>query len=200
MSRTLEFIFDFASPNAYLAWRALPPVLERTGAALAVAPCLLGGLFKLTGNQAPMTAFAGVKGKLAYEALELQRFIARHGLDRWRMNPHFPLNTLTPMRGLVAAQADGVEQPYLEAVLAATWEDGEKVDNPAVLSAALDRAGLDGASLLARTQDPAVKVRLLESTQACADRGAFGVPTFFVGEAMFFGKERLGQVEAALAE
>jgi 2-hydroxychromene-2-carboxylate isomerase len=199
MTKTLEFIFDFASPNAYLAWRALPAILERTGATLAVTPALLGGLFKLTGNQAPMTAFGGIKGKLDYEMLETRRFIARHGLDRFRMNPHFPMNTLVPMRALVAAQADGKATTYIEAVLTAAWETGEKIDDPAVLTAVLDRAGLPGADLLARTQQPEVKQRLLDETQRAADRGAFGIPTFFVGEEMFFGKERLEQVERELA-
>ncbi|WP_333586663.1 2-hydroxychromene-2-carboxylate isomerase [Phenylobacterium sp.] len=199
MARTLDFIFDFGSPNAYLAWKALPPILERTGASVAVRPVLLGGLFKLTGNRSPMEAFGEVQGKLAYEALETRRFVARHGLDAYRMNPHFPVNTLLIMRGLVAAQAQGLGGPYLEAVLAAMWEQGLKMDDPAVVAGVLGAAGLDAQALLEATQDPGVKARLLEETQAAAARGAFGVPTFFVGEEMFFGKDRLGQVEEALA-
>ena len=199
MARTLEFIFDFASPNAYLAWRVLPGVLARTGAELTVTPCLLGGLFKATGNQAPMTAFAGVKGKLEYEALETRRFVERHGLSRFRMNPHFPLNNLMAMRGLVAAQMDGVGEPYLEAVSVATWEEGLKTDDPDVLRQVLDGAGLPGAELLARTQEPAVKQRLIENTEGAAARGAFGIPTFFVNGEIVYGKERLEQVERMLA-
>ena len=102
------------------------------------------------------------------------------------------------MRGLVAAQLDGVERPYLEAVLAGFWEEELKMDDPAVMQARLDQAGLAGADLLARTQDGAVKQALMAATEAAAARGAFGVPTFFVGEEMFFGKERLGQVEELL--
>ena len=114
MSATIEFIFDFGSPNAYLAYRAFPPILERTGARLAINPCLLGGIFKATGNQAPGVAFAGVKGKLDYETLEMRRFIARHAIDKFRLNPHFPVNTLMLMRGLVAAREAGEEAAYLE--------------------------------------------------------------------------------------
>lgn len=198
MTRTLEFVFDFASPNAYLCWKVLPPMLERTGARLEVRPCLLGGIFKATGNQAPMLAFAGVANKLAYERLEMDRFIARHGLGAFRMNPHFPVNSLLLMRGLVAAQADGSADRYVEAGLKAMWEDGLKMDDPAVFTSALDAAGLDGAALLARTADPEVKARLADETARAVERGAFGVPTFFVGDEMFFGKERLGQVEEAL--
>ena len=114
MSATIEFIFDFASPNAYLAYRALHPILERTGARLVINPCLLGGIFKATGNVAPAVAYAAVKGKLDYEMLELRRFIAKHGIDEFRFNPNFPVNTLTLMRGFVAAREAGVEVAYLE--------------------------------------------------------------------------------------
>jgi len=194
--KTLEFIFDVASPNAYLAYEVLPDILERTGAALTLTPCLLGGIFKATGNQAPMIAFAGVKGKMAYEMLETRRFVETHGLVRFRMNPHFPVNTLTIMRGAVAAELEGRLTPYVEAVLPAMWEDGLKLDDPAVFQSVLERAGL--GDLAPRSQDEAVKAKLVANTQAAVERGVFGIPTFFVGEEMFFGKERLGQVEEAL--
>jgi 2-hydroxychromene-2-carboxylate isomerase len=195
-ARTLEFIFDVASPNAYLAYQVIPGVLQRTGAELELSPCLLGGVFKATGNQAPMLAFGGVKGKLAYEMLETRRFIEKHGLSRFRMNPFFPVNTLMIMRAAVAAEMEGRLPPYLDAVMPAMWEDGLKMDDPVVVQGVLDRAGL--GDLIARTQDDAVKARLAANTQAAVDRGVFGIPSFFVGEEMFFGKERLGQVEEAL--
>lgn len=199
MGKTLEFIFDFGSPNAYLAYRALPAILARTGARLEIRPVLLGGLFKLTGNQSPVTAFAEIQGKLDYEALETRRFVARHGLTDFRHNPHFPVNTLLIMRGLVAARRSGVGAAYLDAVLAAMWERGLKMDDPAMVEGVLSEAGLDAGALLAATQDPEVKAELMAATEAAAKRGAFGIPTFFVGEEMFFGKERLGQVEEELA-
>lgn len=198
MAATLEFLFDFGSPNAYLSWKALAPILSRTGARLEVRPVLLGGLFKLTNNRSPMEAFGEVKGKLAYENLETRRFVAHHGLSAFKMNPHFPVNTLLIMRGLIAARRAGVEGPYLEAVLTAMWEDGRKMDDPAVVAEVLTAAGLDAKGLLEATQDPEVKAELMAGTEAAAARGAFGIPTFFVGEEMFFGKDRLGQVEAAL--
>lgn len=200
MTRRLDFIFDFASPNAYLAYKVLPAILQRTGAELNLVPCLLGGLFKQTGNQAPMTAFGGVKGKLAYEALETRRFVEAHGLSAYRMNPHFPVNTLLIMRGLIAARRAGVAETYVPVVLSAMWETGQKMDDPQVVEQVLTAAGLDGPGLLAATQDPDVKADLVANTEAAAARGAFGIPTFFVGEEMFFGKERLGQVEAELAK
>ncbi len=199
MPKTLDFIFDFGSPNAYLSWKVLPGVLARTGAQVNLIPCLLGGLFKLTNNQPPMAAFGPVKGKLEYERRETERFIAKHGLTAFRFNPHFPVNTLLISRGLVAAGRIGVRDAYLETVLKAMWEDGQKMDDPEVVAAVLTAAGLDAKAILEATQDPEVKAELLANTEASAARGAFGIPTFFVGEEMFFGKDRLGQVEEELA-
>jgi 2-hydroxychromene-2-carboxylate isomerase len=198
MSKTIDFIFDFGSPNAYLAWKVLPGIAARTNAQVNLIPCLLGGLFKLTGNQAPMTAFGNVKGKLEYERLETQRFIDKHGLRAFRFNPHFPVNTLLIMRGLLAARRVKVGDVYLETVLKAMWEEGQKMDDLAVV-ATVKVAGLDAKALLDAAQDPEVKAELAANTSAAAERGAFGIPTFFVGNEMFFGKERLGQVEEELS-
>jgi 2-hydroxychromene-2-carboxylate isomerase len=199
MSATIDFIFDFASPNAYLAYRALPPILERTGARLMINPCLLGGIFKATDNVAPAVAFAPVKGKLEYEMLEVRRFVAKHRLDKFHFNPHFPVNTLMLMRGFLAAREAGVEAGYIEMGLEGLWEEGLKLDDPQVLARRIDSAGLDSASLLAAAQTDRVKLNLADNTAAAVARGVFGVPTFFVGDEMFFGKDRLGQVEEAIA-
>jgi 2-hydroxychromene-2-carboxylate isomerase len=198
MSKTIDFIFDFGSPNAYLAWKVLPEIAARTHAQVNLIPCLLGGLFKLTGNESPVMAFGKVKGKLEYERLESQRFIAKHRIQAFRFNPHFPVNTLLVMRGLLAAGRAKVFNLYLESVLKAMWEDGKKMDDPIVVAEVLRAAGLDPKAILDATQDPVVKADLAENTNAAAARGAFGIPTFFVGDEMFFGKERLGQVEEAL--
>jgi 2-hydroxychromene-2-carboxylate isomerase len=199
MTKTIEFIFDFGSPNAYLAYHALPGLLERTGASLNIVPCLLGGIFKATGNQPPMLAFGPVKGKLEYEQLEMERFVARHGLDRFRFNPHFPVNTLLLMRGALAAEDEGRLAEYVEAGLRAMWEDGLKMDDPEVFVTTMNEAGLDGSGILERTQDPAIKARLVANTEAAVARGTFGIPTFYVGKEMFFGKDRLDQVEEAVS-
>jgi 2-hydroxychromene-2-carboxylate isomerase len=196
--KTIDFIFDFASPNAYLADKVLRDIAARTGAAINYIPCLLGGIFKATGNQAPMIAFAPVKGKMAYEMLETRRFIARHELVQFKMNAHFPVNTLILMRGAIAAQNDGRLAAYIDAGLAAMWEQSLKMDDAEVFVAVMDAAGFDGAALLARTQEPDVKAALVANTEAAVARGAFGIPTFYVGDEMFFGKERLGQLEEAL--
>ena len=195
----IEFIFDFGSPNAYFAWQVLPNIAARHGAEVKIVPCLLGGIFKLAGNQSPMAAFAGIKGKLEYDRLEMARFIQKHGITRFQMNPHFPVNTLLLMRGLVAAQPMGQGDAYVAAGLAAMWEQGRKMDDPDVFVAALNEAGLDGQALLAATQDAEVKAELVANTEAAVARGVFGIPTFFVDGEMYFGKDRLGQIDEQLA-
>jgi 2-hydroxychromene-2-carboxylate isomerase len=198
MTPTIEFLFDFASPNVYLAYRAIPPVLERTGARLDITPCLLGGIFKAANNQSPVVAFAPVKGKVEYEMLEIRRFVTRNRIDKFRVNPHFPINTLLLMRAFVAAREAGAEAAFLEMGLRGMWEDGLKLDDPDVLRRAIDAAGLDGEGLLQAARSDQVKQMLADNTAKAVERGVFGLPTFFVGKEMFWGKERLGQVEEAV--
>lgn len=192
------FWFDFASPNAYLVHRVIPGIEARTGARFHYVPVLLGGLFKLTGNQAPMIAFAGIPAKLAYERLEMQRFIARHGLSKFKMNPHFPVNTLALMRGAVAAEAEGLLPAYVEAMFHSMWEEPRKLDDIEALAATIAEAGLPADILLARAQEPEIKERLMANTQTAFEKGAFGIPSFLVGDDLWFGKDKLHEVEAAM--
>jgi 2-hydroxychromene-2-carboxylate isomerase len=200
MTPKVEFHFDFGSPNAYFSHKLIPGIEQRTGAKFVYVPILLGGVFKATGNVAPMVAFKDVKGKLAYQRLETLRFIKKHGLTRFKMNPHFPVNTVQVMRGAVAAEADGQLEKYVDAVFRLMWEDEKKMDDPEVIRASLDAAGLDGARTLARIQEQEVKDRLLKNTEASVARGTFGAPTFFVGDEIFFGKDRLREVEEMIVE
>jgi len=154
----IEFLFDFASPNAYLSYHVLKDVAERHDAALSLTPVLLGGLFKLTNNQAPMQAFADVKGKLDYDMLETQRFIAAHRLDRFRFNPYFPINTISLMRGFIAARQMGVEQRYVDANLVAMWEQEKNMGDPSVAQAVWSAAGLDAEALLQAIQTQWLKM------------------------------------------
>jgi 2-hydroxychromene-2-carboxylate isomerase len=191
----VEFHFDFGSPNAYLSHLLIPAIEQRTSATFEYVPVLLGGVFRLTNNRSPMESFQGVKNKLEYQRLEMKRFIRRHAITRFTFNPFFPVNTLMIMRGAVAAQMEGVLARYVDEVFRHMWAEPKKMDDPEVARAALDESGLDGARLLARTQEPAVKDRLLQNTQASVERGTFGSPTFFVGNEIFFGKDRLRDVE-----
>jgi 2-hydroxychromene-2-carboxylate isomerase len=199
VTKSLELIFDFGSPNAYLCMKALPELLDRTGADLVITPCLLGGIFKATGNKAPMVQYAEAPAKLAYENLEMRRFIEKYGLAKFRINPHFPVNTLTIMRGAIVADDEGTLDDYVDAVNRAMWEEGLKMNDPEVIATFLSANGFDGPALLARTQEADIKAKLVANTEAAVARGVFGIPTFFVGGEMFFGKDRLAQVEEALA-
>jgi len=198
MTKTLEFLFDFGGPNSYLAHKMLPDLCARTGAEIIYTPILLGGLFKLTNNQAPLMRYADTPAKRDYEMLEFQRFIKAHSI-LFKMNPHFPINSMLVMRTAVAAQRAGCLPALIEAVMTAMWVDGANMADADIVRAVLDKAGLDGAALLAACDDPEVKAELAANTEKAAARGAFGVPTFFVGKEMFWGKERLGQVAEALA-
>ena len=195
MTPKVEFHFDFGSPNAYLVHKLIPAIEQRTGVNFNYVPVLLGGIFKLTNNQAPMVQFKGIKNKLEYQRLEMVRFIRKHGLSAFKMNPHFPVNTVQIMRGAVAAEMDGQFATYVDAVFRHMWEEGRKMDDPEVIRAALDGSGLDGARMLARIQEQDVKDKLLQNTEASVARGTFGAPTFFVGDEIFFGKDRLRDVE-----
>jgi len=195
---TVEFHFDFGSPNAYLAHRVIPAIEARTGVRFHYVPILLGGVFKATGNRSPVEAFAGIRNKLEYERLETERFIRRHGITNFVRNPFFPVNTLRIMRGAVGAEMDGDLARYVGAMFHHMWENPKKMDEPAVIRAALDESGLDGARVLERFEDPAVKARLIANTERSVERGCFGSPTFFVNDAIYFGKDRLRDVEEAI--
>ena len=200
MSATVQFLFDFGSPNAYLAHKLIAPIEARSGARFDYVPILLGGLFKLANNRSPMEANADIPLKRAYDMLELRRFVQKHGLTAFRMNPHFPVNTLKIMRGAVAAERLGCAQRYVDTVFASMWERGANMADAQVIAAELQAAGLDAGALLAATQDAAVKQALLANTEQAHARGAFGAPTFFVGDEMFFGKDRLRDVEEAITD
>lgn len=192
---TVQFLFDFGSPNAYLCHRVIPAIEARTGVPFVYQPILLGGLFKLANNRSPAEAFADIPNKRAYDRLEVDRFVARHGLANYRFNPFFPINTLQLMRGAVAAQKLGCFAPYVEAVYVAMWERGLDMGQAAVVTATLQEAGLPAAQLLATAQDADVKAQLLANTNEAHARGAFGSPSFLVGDELFFGKDRLREVE-----
>jgi 2-hydroxychromene-2-carboxylate isomerase len=191
----VEFHFDFGSPNAYLAHLVVPEIEKRTGVTFDYVPILLGGVFKLTNNRSPAEKMAGIKNRLGYEQLEMQRFIRRHGITSFKWNPFFPVNTLLIMRGAVAAQREGVFKRYVDEMFRYMWGEPRDMDDPEVVRATLAECGFDAGRLLALTQQPEVKDELLKNTEATVARGTFGSPTFFVGEEIFFGKDKLGEVE-----
>jgi 2-hydroxychromene-2-carboxylate isomerase len=196
----VEFHFDFGSPNAYLSHLVLPKIEQRTGVKFEYVPILLGGIFKLTNNRSPAESLAGVKNKPEYERLEMSRFLRKHGITRFQSNPFFPVNTLMLMRGAVAAQSLGVFERYVDEMYRHMWADPKKMDDANVLRAALEESGLASERLFALIQTQEIKDRLLENTQRSVERGAFGSPTFFVGDEIFLGKDRLRDVEELILE
>ena len=196
----IEFHFDFGSPNAYLSHLVIPEIEKRTGVKFEYVPVLLGGVFKMTNNRSPAQSLAGIKNKPEYERLEMTRFIRRHKITSYRSNPFFPVNTLMMMRGAIAARSLGVFERYVDEMYRNMWADPKKMDDPNVFRAALDEARLETARILGLIETQPVKDQLLENTQRSVERGTFGSPTFYVGNEIFFGKDRLRDVEEMIIE
>ena len=195
MGQNPQFLFDVGSPNAFLSHEAIPAIERRIGVRFDYVPVLLGGIFKATNNKSPAETLAGIKNKREFQAVETMRFLKRFNVQPYVWNPFFPVNTLNLMRAAVAAQFEGVFEGYVEAAFHHMWREPKKMDDPEIALAAFKASGVDAAKLFARAQDADVKARLIENTQSAVERGAFGSPTFFVGNEMFFGKEQLRDVE-----
>jgi 2-hydroxychromene-2-carboxylate isomerase len=195
MSKAVEFYFDVGSPAAYLAWTQLPQIARAAGAEIEYRPFLLGGVFQATGNRSPME----VPAKGQYMQDDLQRFARRYGVP-FAHNPHFPINTLTLMRGATGLQMREPARmvPYVDAVYRATWVDGKNMNDAATVGKVLQQAGFPPEQLLALASDQAVKDHLKAETQEAVARGVFGAPTFFVGQDMFWGQDRLDFVKESL--
>jgi 2-hydroxychromene-2-carboxylate isomerase len=196
MTKTVEFFFDVGSPASYLAWTQMPALWAQARATLVYKPMLLGGVFQATGNASP--AMVAAKGR--YMTVDLARFAKRYGVD-FKMNPHFPINTLQLMRGVIGMQ---LRQPhrfevFLAAVFTALWAKGANLNDPAVIAATLVDAGFDAAEVFALANDVEIKAALKANTEEAVARGVFGAPTVFVGEAMYFGQDRLDFIREALA-
>ena len=195
MPVSAEFHFDFGSPNAYLSHLVIPAIEARTGVVFSYVPVLLGGVFKATNNVSPMVSLQGIKNKPEYQRLETQRFVRQHGITAFRPNPHFPVNTLQIMRGAVFAERDGFLTAYVDAVYRHMWAEAKKMDDPEVIAAALAEADLPAERIMAGIQQADVKAKLIANTEGAVQRGVFGSPSFFVGDELFFGKDKLRDVE-----
>src|SRR4051812_2924486 len=189
----VEFFYDYASTYSYLAHREIERIAEETGAELVFKPMVLGFVFKASGNSMP----AAVPAKGAYMMRDVARWTRRCGLP-FQMPSAFPVNSIRALRGAVAALQDGVFPAYHHAVMEAYWGHDKDIGDRDVLIAVADGAGLDGEQLVARTEDASVKDQLKANTDEAIGRGAFGAPTFFVGDEMFWGNDRLDFVAEAL--
>ena len=191
----VDFIFDIASPNAYFCHQLIPGFEERTGVKFDYIPCLLGGIMKLSGNQPPFVAFADITNKNNYQFIEIERFIKQHKLVKYKFNSHFPQNTVQVQRGALAAQELGIFDQYIEVMLRAMWEEDKNLSDLDVLQDTLINNKLDAESIIKIVTSQECKDKLIKNTSKAVDRGAFGVPTFFIDDQIFFGKDHLHQLE-----
>jgi 2-hydroxychromene-2-carboxylate isomerase len=196
----VEFHFDFGSPNAYLSHLVIPEIEKHTGAKFDYVPVLLGGVFKMTNNRSPAESLRGIRNKPEYERLETQRFMRRHGITRFQSNPFFPVSTLAMMRGAIAARSLGVFERYVDEMYRHMWAEPKKMDDPAVFRNALTEAGLDADRIFQLIETREIKNELIKNTEQSVERGTFGSPTFYVGDEIFFGKDRLREVEELIAQ
>ena len=194
----VDFIFDIASPNAYFCHQLIPGFEERTGVKFDYIPCLLGGIMKLSGNQPPFVAFADIKNKNNYQFIEIERFIKQHKLVKYKFNSHFPQNTVQVQRGALAAQELGIFDRYIEVILRAMWEEDKNLSDLDVLQDTLINNKLDAEAIIKIVTSQECKDKLIKNTSEAVDRGAFGVPTFFIDDQIFFGKDHLDQLEDVL--
>ena len=197
--KKLDFYFDFASPTAYFGYQVRKDFPEKYNCEIKFTPVLLGCIFKSTNNKPPMEQFFGVLNKNEYQSLEIERFVERHKLTKFKMNPHFPVITLQMMRGAVAADMDGYLEDYIEKVLVHMWEEPKKMDDPEVIKVAFEESGLDADKLMNQMQEPDVKAKLISNTEEAVKRGLFGIPTFFLDDEMYFGKDTIWMIEEILA-
>lgn len=191
----VDFLFDFGSPNSYLSYLVIPAIEKRTGTKFNQIPILLGGIFKATNNRSPAETLRDIPAKRAHQGVEMRRFLRKHAITTFKMNPFFPVNTLMLMRCAIAAQIEGIFEPYCQAAYHHMWEDPKKMDDVETFKTAFTSSGIDIDKLVARAQQDDVKRKLMDNTSAAVARGAFGSPTFFVGDEMFFGKDQLRDVE-----
>lgn len=194
--KILEFHFDFASPTTYLAYTQVQRIAHETGASLVWHPMLLGGVFKATGNVSPVS----VPAKGNWMNTDMARW-AKHWAVPFQMNPFFPINTLPLMRGAcgMLMHQPGDFLRYVDTVFKAMWVASRDLGDPEVIAAVLTEAGFDAAAFMAMVGDPQVKADLVARTKASVARGAFGAPSFFVADQMFFGQDRLHFVQEALS-
>ena len=191
----VDFIFDVASPNTYFAHKLVPDFEKRTGVKFNYIPCLLGGIHKLSNNQPPFIAYADCKNKSDYQMIEVERFVKQHQLSKYKFNSHFPPVTIQVQRGAIAAQELGIFNEYFECVIAAMWENDKNISDIDILQGILKENNFDVASIMNIVTSQECKDKLIANTDNAVSRGAFGAPTFFFEDQIFFGKDHLYQLE-----
>ena len=194
----IEFHFDFGSPNAYLTHLVIPEIEKRLGIEFEYVPILLGGVFKLTNNASPTETLAGIRNKVEYQEIETRRFIKKHKITKFKRNPFFPVNTLKLMRGAASLLGEDDFRHYVDQIFMHMWEEPKKMDEDAVFRTALISSELPAQKILESVTQPEIKSRLLHLTSQSVEKGTFGSPTFFLDDEIFFGKDKLADLEDAI--
>ena len=193
-----EFLFDFGSPNAYLSHLVIPRIEKRTGVKFEYIPVLLGGVFKATNNVSPAISLKGIKNKGEYQGIETQRFLKKHDISNYQRNPYFPVNTLQVMRGAIFAKQANIFQQYINEIYRHMWENPKKMDDPETFREALIESKLPADDIMNGINSAEVKGELIQNTNEAVERGVFGSPSFFVDDDLYFGKDKLVEVEEAI--
>ena len=193
MTKKVEFYYDFGSPTAYMAWTQLPKIASNANAKLIYVPMLLGGVFKATGNASP--AFIPAKGK--YMGNDLKRYAKKYAIQ-YKHNSFFPINTLNLMRGAIAAESLGLNEKYMETIFNGIWVEDLNMGDVSILTQQLKQNDINSDKIIELCQSDEIKNALKENTEKAVERGVFGAPTFFIGNEMFFGQDRLDWVKEYL--
>ena len=190
----IKFVYDIASPNGYLCHKVIPDFEAKYSVKFDYFICLLGGIHKLSNNTPPMIAYAGIPNKNSYFSKEIERFVKFHKIENFQMNPHFPINTLTMQRGALVAEERGILMDYIDVMAKGMWEEQINLGDKDILIEYLNKSGLEGSDIIEQTSNDAIKQKLIKNTEEAVAMGAFGVPTFFIDEQMFWGKEALREM------
>ena len=192
----VDFIFDFASPNAYLCHKAIQNLEKTHDIKFNYIPCLLGGIMKLSNNQPPMITLAEIPNKSKYEFdTAFNRFMREHDITKFKMNEHFPVNTISLIRGAIVSQKNNFFDSYVELVLSGLWEQSLKLDTPEALSDLLIKNNCHADLVIEGIATDEIKAELIANTSEAVEKGAFGIPTFFVNNEMFYGKDTLRELK-----
>lgn len=186
MSKEVDFYFDIGSPASYLAWMKMPKLIEQTGAKVNYLPMYISGVFKLSGNDTPITVPA--KGKWLFK--DLKRWAKQDDIP-FVVNSQFPMNSISVMRALAAYAEDPRLEKLATEFYKAMWDTDENLTNPQNFAEIAKRAGIDSSEMAEKIASPETKQCLIDLTQTAADRGVFGAPTFFIGDDMHFGQDRM---------
>lgn len=198
----VDFYFDMSSPWTYLAFRNIQPMARELGIAVNWRPVLVGGIFNTVNQRMYASREDSNSPRNRYVLKDLQDCARQTGITIVFPPTVFPVNSVKAMRGCIwLARNDAFKDrllPFIEATFAAYFTRQEDISQDAVLASICRQTGIDADAFAAGITQPEIKAALKTNTDEAIARGAFGVPTFFVGEDMYFGNDRLDLLRVAV--